>query len=138
MLVNRLAHVCIGAVDLAATERFYVQTLGFAKGFDFLQKGQVVGFYLRVSEGAYVEVFRQGAIPDSKAEPLIRHLCFEVDSIETVSARLTAAGHAVTPKTMGADDSWQAWTADPSGVRIEFHEYTAKSCQRTGAPCVLD
>jgi hypothetical protein len=49
-----------------------------------------------------------------------------------------ALGYDVTDKTMGADRSWQAWTKDPGGVRIEFHQYTARSCQKTGADCVLD
>jgi hypothetical protein len=44
----------------------------------------------------------------------------------------------VTDKILGADHSWQIWTADPAGVKIEFHQYTNASCQTTGADCVLD
>lgn len=51
---------------------------------------------------------------------------------------LGAGGYAVTEKKLGADQSWQAWTTDPSGVRIEFHQYTAHSSQVTGKDCVLD
>ena len=42
-----------------------------------------------------------------------------------------------TEKKLGEDQSRQAWVTDPAGVRIEFHQYTAKSCQSTGATCVL-
>ena len=30
---------------------------------------------------------------------------------------------------MGGDNSWQAWTCDPDGNRIELHQYTPESKQ---------
>jgi len=69
---------------------------------------------------------------------MIKHFCLEVDDIDDVAQKLTAAGYTVTEKTLGADQSWQAWTTDPSGVRIEFHEYTKDSSQLTGENCVLN
>ena len=137
MNIKRLAHVCLSAHDLAATERFYCAGLGFAKVFDFIRNGQIIGFYLRVVEGTYIEVFVREAI-DAEAKPPISHLCFEVDDIDAVRRQLLAAGYTVTDKKLGADQSWQSWVTDPSGVQIEFHQYTAKSCQLTGANCVLD
>ncbi len=135
-MIKGIAHVCIGATDLDATERFYCSALGFRKVFDFMRQGKRVGFYLQVSASNYVEVFHkdEGAAAD---KGLIRHMCFETDDIEQVSRTLKSQGIQVTDKKTGADRSWQCWTADPSGVKIEFHQYTPESSQITGATCVL-
>ncbi|MBI4556394.1 MAG: VOC family protein [Candidatus Hydrogenedentes bacterium] len=136
-MIKRLAHVCIGATDLDATERFYCSGLGLKKAFDFIRGGKTVGFYLEVAENSYIEVFRQDELQPNAKFP-ISHMCFEVHDIDPVRRHLTAQGYAVTEKKLGADHSWQAWTADPSGVRIEFHQYTEKSTQLTGENCILD
>jgi catechol 2,3-dioxygenase-like lactoylglutathione lyase family enzyme len=129
--------VCIAARDLAATEKFYCSGLGFKKGFDFIRKGEIIGFYLEVAKKTYIEVFRQDEI-DKNAKAPILHLCFETPDVDEVSRRLVARGYEVTKKILGADQSWQIWTADPSGVKIEFHQYTPQSTQVTGKDCVLD
>jgi len=136
-MITGIAHICIAARDLAATEKFYCSGLGFKKGFDFIRQGEVIGFYLEVAKGSYVEVFRQDAI-DKDAKAPILHLCFETPDVDEVGRRLKARGYEVTKKILGADQSWQIWTADPSGVKIEFHQYTPQSTQVTGKDCVLD
>lgn len=137
MSLKRIAHVCLGAADLEAAQKFYCQGLGCEHAFDFVRGGRKTGFYLRAGEGTFIEVFRQEQI-DPKAPSPMKHLCLEVDDIDAACAKLRAAGYSVGDKKLGADRSWQAWTADPSGVRIEFHQYTAESSQRTGRDCVLD
>lgn len=136
-MITRLAHVCIASTDLLATERFYCGCLGFKKAFDFIQGGQVIGFYLQVPGGTYIEVFQQGAI-DPEAHSPIRHLCFETSDVAAVGQRLAMRGYRATEKKLGGDKSWQIWTSDPSGVAIEFHEYTPESSQNTGKSCILD
>jgi len=136
-MIKGLAHVCIAARDLAATERFYCSELGFKKVFDFIRGGEVTGFYLEVSEKSYIEVFRQDEIRGNGSCP-IRHLCLEVCNIDEVSRHLRDKGHEVTEKKLGADGSWQIWTTDPSGVQIEFHQYTKQSSQLTAQDCILD
>jgi catechol 2,3-dioxygenase-like lactoylglutathione lyase family enzyme len=136
-MIRRLAHVCIAATDLASTEEFYCSTLGFMKLFDFIRKGEKIGFYLTVSENTYIEVFRQDVV-DAHAKSPITHICFEVSDIDEVIRRIRSCGRDVTGKQLGADNSWQSWTADPSGVKIEFHQYTSESSQRTGRNCAVD
>ena len=136
-MIKGLAHVCISALDLAAAERFYCSGLGFKKAFDFIRGGEVVGFYLEVSEKSYIEIFRQDEIHEDGSCP-IRHLCFEVGDIDEVSRHLRAKRYEVTEKKLGADGSWQIWTTDPSGVWIEFHQYTVQSSQLTAGDCILD
>lgn len=134
-MTKRIAHICINSPDLEKTERFYCKGLGMEKGFDFLRGKTVVGFYLKAGNGTFLEIFHAEA--ETPGSFPIDHLCLEVDSIEETAASLKTVGAVLSPKKMGADHSWQAWTTDPGGVRIELHEYTPESCQTTGAPCRL-
>ncbi len=135
-MIKGLAHVCIAAHDLAATERFYCNGLGLEKVFNFVRGDEATGFYLRVADNTYIEVFHQSPRAAQEGFP-IRHLCLQVSDIDAVAARLKSKGYDVTDKKLGADQSWQAWTTDPTGVRIEFHQYTPQSSQITGEDCVL-
>lgn len=135
-MVKDIAHICIGARDLDATDRFYREGLGMRKRFDFLKEGCRCGFYLEVAPGRYIECFRKDPVEPGDRHPIV-HLCLEVDDIDAVRASLAKIGADMTAKRLGADHSWQAWTTDPNGVRIEFHQYTPQSCQLTGADCLL-
>jgi glyoxylase I family protein len=136
-MIKSIAHICIGAKDLAKSENFYVSSLDLKKKFDFLRGGKKVGFYVVAGNGTYIEVFQvnEATVKDDDA---VKHFCLEVDNIDRTSAALKSKGVAVTDKLLGHDQSWQAWLADPDGVKIELHEYTANSSQRTGKDCVLD
>lgn len=136
-MIKTIAHVCLAATDLAASERFYCSALGFRKVFDFIRAGKVFGFYLEVAPGSYVELFKYERT-DPKALAPIAHICFETSDIDDLSRRLKAHGCEVTEKSLGADKSWQIWTTDPAGVRIEFHQYTRESSQFTGRPCIFE
>lgn len=134
-MITRLAHVCLHATDLAATEAFWCGVLGLQRTFTFERDGHLFGFYLGLGERSFIEVFsgEPGA-----GEGAIRHLCLEVPDIQAVHAALQAAGLAEAEPMLGCDQSWQCWATDPNGVRIEFHQYTAASCQLTGAVCHVD
>ena len=136
-MIRGLAHVCIGALDLDDTERFYCDGLGCTRRFNFLRGGARVGFYLRMPDGTFIEAFQQDEI-DRRAKSPISHLCFETGDLDETIRHLASMGCEVTEKILGGDHSWQAWTTDPNGVRIEFHQYTIESCQVTGWDCVLD
>lgn len=125
-MIRGIAHLCIRVADLEQTARFYCDGLGLKKAFDFIRDGKVIGFYLHVGNGNYLEIFQREPV-EAGPSP-IDHLCLETDSIDEVNARLSAAGYAVGEKKMGADHAWQAWLTDPDGVRIELHEYTADCC----------
>lgn len=136
-MIKGIAHVCIGSKDLTETEKFYCEGLGFKKKFNFVRKDEVIGFYMETGDGVFVEVFKRDEI-DPSAQAPISHLCLQTNNIDAVRASLGKAGYKATEKKMGADQSWQSWVTDPCGVKIEFHQYTAKSSQCTGADCMLD
>ena len=133
MMIRRIAHICITAADLDNSRKFYCNVLGMKKVFDFVKDGTVSGFYLDAGDRTFIEVFR-GA--PSTEEGKIRHLCLETGNIDAVADALRQSGFPVTDKKKGADGSWQIWSADPDGVRIEFHQYTEKSSQLTGETAV--
>ena len=135
-MFTRLAHVCIGATDLDACERFYVEQMGMEKAFDFIRAGKRIGFYVKAGETTFIEIFADAHARDSE-RPRIKHFCLEVADIDKTIADLTSRGLAVEPKKMGADNNWQAWLSDPSGLRIELMQYSAASTQFSGEAVIL-
>ncbi|MCH8556639.1 MAG: VOC family protein [Balneolia bacterium] len=133
-MIKRLAHICIHSEDLTETERFYCGALGLEKGFIFEKDDALFGFYIKLGGDSFIEVFKgqPGAIGN------INHLAIETDDIEKVITELRAHGFKATDKKLGGDHTWQSWTEDPSGVRIEFHQYTADSMQFKGGICEVD
>jgi len=136
-MITRLAHICIGALDLEKTEQFYTQVLGLRKAFDFRKGPARFGFYIEVGGGTFLEAFQQ-AEPFRGDQPGLRHICLEVDSIDATIAQIKAAGWPIGEKKLGADQSWQVWLKDPNGHAIELHEYTPESSQRTGATVIVN
>lgn len=135
-MIKSMAHICITATDLEATERFYCAGLGFERAFRFVRQGKTAGLYLKAPGGFFVEVFcRDGA--QALGVAAISHFCLEAEDLAPLREHLQALGYAVTEPKMGADQSWQMWVTDPGGVRIEFHQYTENSSQRTGQDCIL-
>lgn len=136
-MFKRLAHVCIGALDLDAAEGFYVDALGMEIAFEFYRAGQRVGFYIKAGETTFLEVFAIDEAPKNGGA-LIKHFCLEVEDLDAIIGKLSDRGLEVSAKKMGADHAWQAWITDPSGVRIELMQYSDSSTQFTGRPVVLD
>ncbi len=132
-MIKQLAHVCISSADLAATARFYFDALGLECGFEFIKDGELCGFYIQLGNNTFIEVF-QGQ-PGTVGN--INHLALEVSDMDGTLTRIQQHRFHVSEKTFGADHSWQAWTEDPDGVRIELHEYTDESLQLRGGQCEI-
>ena len=134
-MIKQLAHVCIRTRDLDSTRRFYTEVLGMSVAFEFEREGETCGYYFRAGTGStFIEVFEG----DPGEAGNIQHVAIEVDGLEELIGRIRDRGHEVSERKLGADHSWQAWVTDPSGVSIEFHEYTPESCQVVGGRCVLE
>lgn len=101
--------------------------------FRFLRRGELFGFYLKVADGQFIEVFLRSEA--GQGTPQIGHICLETDDLEALRSVLVGRGVETTEPKLGSDRSWQMWVKDPDGVAIEFHQYTSESSQRTGADC---
>jgi lactoylglutathione lyase/glyoxylase I family protein len=135
--VKQLAHVCIFANDLAETRDFYRDVLGMEIVFNFTRKNAWYGFYLGAGGRSNLEVFLKPEAEYSNRNR-INHLCLEVASIDDAVTHIRGRGVDVTDKALGCDETWQAWLADPNGVRIELFEYTALSAQFSGGDRVAN
>lgn len=135
-MIKALAHICISTKDLDETEKFYCSCLGLSKKFNFIRDGKVFGYYLQINANNFIEVFLDDA-NSSEKEPSIKHFCLEVDDIDKAIVEIRNCGIDVTDKEIGLDNSWQVWITDPNGVKIELHQYTAKSSQVVGSDCVI-
>jgi lactoylglutathione lyase/glyoxylase I family protein len=136
-LVKQLAHVCIFARDLDATEQFWTGVLGLPVAFRFTRNGAPYGFYLDAGGRTNVEVFLKPETRFSEADQ-VNHIALEVHSLDDAIAKIRARGVTVTDKKLGVDNTWQAWTADPNDVKIELFEYTPQSAQFVGGDRVAN
>lgn len=136
-LIRQVAHVCIFAHDLAATEAFWTGVLGMKVVFRFMREGKPHGFYLDAGGRTNIEVFEKADSAYSERNQ-INHVCLEVYSLDEAVAAIRARGGEVTDKKLGVDQTWQAWTADPNGVKIELFEYTETSAQFVGGDRVAN
>jgi len=127
--IRAIAHVCIKTKDLAATGKFYVGILGFEKQFQFIRRGEVIGFYLRIADRVFLEAFSAEAPPPSSQKHNLSHFCLETDDLAGLRDKLVEAGCDPTPVKTGADGTLQFWVNDPNGVAIEIQEYTGQSAQ---------
>lgn len=135
MLV-RLAHICIEAVDLPASEAFYVQ-LGARRQFEFRNfQDELIGMYLYFGQDSFIEIVKISE-PRSGQGALV-HFALEVEDVDFVVRDLRLAGVETSDKVLGVDHTWMATCHDPNGVFIELHQYTERSLQKTGGMCRID
>ena len=128
-MIAGLSHACFVVADLERSLAFYRDRLGMPVAFEFRNpEGKLTGVYLHVGARTFVELFQGKAEPTSQ-NASYKHICLEVDEIESTVAELTKRGVEVTGKKLGSDNSWQAWLTDPDGNRVELHAFTPKSKQ---------
>jgi catechol 2,3-dioxygenase-like lactoylglutathione lyase family enzyme len=130
MFYKRMAHVCIHARDLRRSLDYY-RKLGFSECFQFTHKGSEYGRYLKIADDTFIEIFHEPK-PGPVQNASLVHFCLESDDLDALAAHLDAQGIAHTPKSLGADHTWQIWLEDPDGNKFEVHQYTEKSMQRHG------
>ena len=123
--ITSLGHIAIRIKDLDRSLDFYVNKLGFEEMFRLDKDGAPWIVYLRVTDDQYVELFPWGEGDRAPATEAVgyNHMCFTVDNLDAVIARLTERGVPLTrPKKVAIDRNAQAWVEDPDGNRIELME----------------
>jgi catechol 2,3-dioxygenase-like lactoylglutathione lyase family enzyme len=128
-MITGMAHACFTVSDLDRSIHFYQDLLGLKPAFDFVREdGTRYGIYLHLGRRNFIELFQGELGERAKGQPF-RHICLEVDDIQSTVAALRGRGLEVSDPKLGSDHSWQAWIADPDGNRIELHHYTPESWQ---------
>jgi catechol 2,3-dioxygenase-like lactoylglutathione lyase family enzyme len=129
MMITGLAHACFTVSDLERAVTYYCDGLGLKHAFDFMnEEGRRYGVYLHLGGRSFIELF-SGELGERADKQSYKHICLEVDDIETTVAQLRDRGIEVSPIKIGKDHSYQAWVTDPDGNRIELHHYTQESWQ---------
>lgn len=91
--------------------------------------------YIEVAEGQFLELFdAAGAeirtVPDGFT---YNHLAIVTDDIHELHKYLVEKGAPIdTPPSFGLENTWQMWSHDPDGNKIEFMQYTPESWQLVG------
>ncbi len=127
MQIKRLSHVSLSTRDLAATERFYVDVMGFEVAHEFRNvAGERYGFFLHAGGGTFLEFFQK---PDaSHNDGLFRHICFETDDIEAFAARVRLHGIVdFTIRRGRTDEILQFFFHDPDGTQVEIQQHDDES-----------
>ena len=133
-MIRALAHICFVVTDLDVSLAFYADALGLKPAFDFTdEKGRRFGVYLRIGGRSFLELF-EGVPAPPRDDCSFRHICLEVEDMESAVEALRDRGIEVTEPVLGSDASYQAWLNDPDGNRIELHAYTEESRQRQFLP----
>ena len=87
----------------------------------------------------FVELFDAGeatkhCVPDDTFLNY-QHLSLEVDDMEKFTDKIRKAGAPIDSEpAMGMEHTWQMWSHDPDGNKIEFMQYTDRSYQVVGKP----
>jgi lactoylglutathione lyase len=121
--ITSLGHMAIRVKDIDRSLDFYVNKMGFDEMFRLDKDGALWIVYLRVTDDQYVELFPWGE--GERAQPTeavgYNHMCFTVNDLDAVIARLAERGVTLSrPKKVAIDRNPQAWIEDPDGNRIEL------------------
>ena len=128
-MITNLAHACFTVSDLDRAQRFYADALGLTPAFEYFdESGKRYGLYLFLGGRNFIELFT-GELTAPAPGQSFRHICLEVDDIQSTVSDLRAKGIEVSEPKLGKDRSWQAWITDPDGNRIELHDYNPDSKQ---------
>lgn len=160
MKIKELGHLAFKCRDLQASVAFYRDVLGFTEKFrltygdmaeDLRKNGGATArieallpryhepwiIYMQVTERLFIELFdpegaTESCVPDWKTLNY-QHLALIVEDIRAAREELTAKGVSIDIEpSLGMDGTWQMWSHDPDGNKIEFMQYTEKSMQLIG------
>ncbi len=121
--IKQLSHVSILSKDLKKVEKFYSKILKLKIIHKFInpKTKQVYGFFFRVGKNTMLEFFltKNKSIKDSN----IRHFCFEVKNIKSMSEKLKKKGFQQNISRGKTDKTLNFKIKDYENNIVEFHEY---------------
>jgi glyoxylase I family protein len=127
MRILRTHHVAVICSDYERSKRFYVETLGLevVREVHRVERGSYK-LDLRLHDGTQIELF---SFPDPPRRPSypeacgLRHLAFEVESVDEAARELASLGVAVEPVRVDEHTGKRfTFVADPDGLPLELYE----------------
>ena len=121
--IKQLSHVSILSKDLKKVEKFYSKILKLKIIHKFInpKTKKVYGYFFRVGKNTMLEFFltKNKSIKDSN----IRHFCFEVKNIKSMSEKLKKKGFQQNISRGKTDKTLNFKIKDYENNIVEFHEY---------------
>lgn len=139
-MIKQLAHICLYAREPGVMIDFYENILGLPVAFTIKDDDDNdIGWYFRCGSNTFIEIFEASYAKDAWNDDIegmgqtgnMRHLCFEVDSVDEAKITLEKKGYEVFDISVGMDGARQGWVIDPEGNWIELMEYIPGSKQVT-------
>ena len=127
MKINALHHIAIICSNYQTSKSFYTEILGFEiKQEVYRAERQSFKLDLMLAGHYQIELFSFPNPPKRLSRPEacgLRHIAFEVDSVEDIIAELQGKGIAVEPIRIDEFTGKKfTFIADPDGLPIEFYE----------------
>ena len=127
MKINALHHIAIICSNYQTSKSFYTEILGFEiKQEVYRAERQSFKLDLMIAGHYQIELFSFPNPPKRPSRPEacgLRHIAFEVDSVEDILAELQGKGIAVEPIRIDEFTGKKfTFIADPDGLPIEFYE----------------
>lgn len=127
MLLNSIHHIAIIVSDIHAARDFYVNKLGFPvirENYRADRKDWKLD--LRVNAHTELEIFAETDPPKRVNRPEacgLRHLAFQVDSVDETVRQLEQLGIACEPVRLDTyTHKKMTFFFDPDGLPLEIHE----------------
>jgi glyoxylase I family protein len=128
-VLNSIHHAAIICSDYQKSKHFYVSILGLEViAENYREERDSFKLDLKLSNGGQIELFSFPNAPDRLSFPEalgLRHLAFNVESVESVKAHLLSRGVAVEPIRVDAYTNRKfTFFSDPDGLPLELYEQT--------------
>ncbi|AXN33324.1 SMU1112c/YaeR family gloxylase I-like metalloprotein [Vibrio coralliilyticus] len=130
-MFNKIHHVAIICSDYPVSKLFYTQVLGLKiLAENYRETRNSYKLDLELPDGSQIELFSFPGAPERPSFPEaqgLRHLAFEVDSVEDVKSYLESKGIDVEPVRID-EFTGKAFTffQDPDGLPLEIYQAQIK------------
>ncbi|WP_099608522.1 VOC family protein [Vibrio coralliilyticus] len=130
-MFNKIHHVAIICSDYPVSKQFYTEVLGLkVLAENYREARSSYKLDLALPDGSQVELFSFPGAPERPSFPEaqgLRHLAFEVDSVEDVKSYLESKGIEVEPVRID-EFTGKAFTffQDPDGLPLEIYQAQTK------------
>jgi len=133
-MITGIGHVAFRITNLERSLDFYCAKLGLREAFRLDREGAPSPWivYLQVAPGHFVELFPGANAGEGDPRPAsdagYNHFCLLVDDMDATLRQLAERGLPIEgAATLGQDNNWQYWIADPDGNRIELMQIMPQS-----------
>ena len=118
-MIVGMNHFTVIAEDPKATLDFYVGLLGLREG-----PRPDLGFpgawlYTEGVPGAILHMYFDRPVPSQRAG-VIDHMAFSAQDLKAVKARFDERGHKYDLRRQAGAGTWQLFTFDPNGAKVEL------------------